>query len=162
MQCNKTASGTIAIETDAAGAVTRIALLTGNAPSAPETPVPPGAAEAFRQLAEYFAGKRRNFTLKLRPAGTPFQQKVWRELEKIPYGETRSYSEIAAAIGNPGASRAVGMACHRNPVAIVIPCHRVVGKNGTLTGYAGGIDVKKRLLTLENQNSRRNTESKRS
>lgn len=108
------------------------------------------AAEA--QLREYFAGARRTFDLPLAPHGTAFQQRVWAALRAIPYGETRTYGELAAAIGSPNASRAVGMANHRNPISIVIPCHRVIGANGTLTGYAGGLEVKRKLLALEGIN----------
>lgn len=105
--------------------------------------------EAEEQLTEYFAGVRREFDLPLAPKGTPFQQAVWAELLKIPYGETRTYGQLAAALGKPKASRAVGSACHCNPIGILIPCHRVVGANGSLTGYAGGLDVKEYLLELE-------------
>lgn len=108
------------------------------------------AAEA--QLREYFAGARRTFDLPLAPHGTAFQQRVWTALRAIPYGETRTYGELAAAIDSPNASRAVGMANHRNPIPIVIPCHRVIGANGTLTGYAGGLEIKRRLLALEGIN----------
>lgn len=108
------------------------------------------AAEA--QLREYFAGALRTFDLPLAPHGTAFQQRVWAALRAIPYGETRTYGELAAAIGSPNASRAVGMANHRNPISIVIPCHRVIGANGTLTGYAGGLEVKRKLLALEGIN----------
>ncbi len=105
--------------------------------------------EAEEQLSEYFAGIRREFDLPLAPKGTPFQQAVWAQLLQIPYGETRTYGQLAAALGNPSASRAVGSACHCNPIAILIPCHRVVGANGDLTGYAGGLNVKEYLLELE-------------
>lgn len=105
------------------------------------------AAEA--QLREYFAGMRRVFDLPIAPHGTAFQQRVWAALRTIPYGETRTYGELAAAIGNPSACRAVGMANHRNSLPIVIPCHRVIGANGTLTGYAGGVETKRKLLALE-------------
>ena len=108
------------------------------------------AAEA--QLREYFAGARRTFDLPLAPHGTAFQQRVWTALRTIPYGETRTYGELAAAIDSPNASRAVGMANHRNPIPIIIPCHRVIGANGTLTGYAGGLEIKRRLLALEGIN----------
>ena len=110
--------------------------------------------EAARQLAEYFEGRRRDFTLPLAPAGTPFQREVWAALREIPYGETRSYKDIACAVGRPLACRAVGMANTRNPLPIVIPCHRVVGASGALTGYAGGLEVKSKLLALEIQNSK--------
>jgi methylated-DNA-[protein]-cysteine S-methyltransferase len=102
-----------------------------------------------RQLAEYFAGQRTAFELPLAPAGTPFQRGVWDALVAIPYGETRSYGELAALVGKPGAARAVGSANHDNPIAVVIPCHRVIGAGGSLTGYAGGIDRKRYLLELE-------------
>ena len=105
--------------------------------------------EAGRQLEEYFAGIRAGFSLPLAPQGTDFQKAVWRQLEAIPYGETRTYGQIAAALGKPKASRAVGGANHNNPIAIVIPCHRVIGANGSLTGYAGGLDLKEKLLHLE-------------
>lgn len=106
-------------------------------------------SEAARQLEEYFAGARREFDLPLAPKGTPFQQSVWALLRQIPYGETRSYGQLAAALGNPKASRAVGGANHNNPIAIVVPCHRVIGADGSLTGYAGGLDIKAYLLRLE-------------
>ncbi len=104
---------------------------------------------AANQLQEYLAGKRTAFDLPLAPEGTPFQQRVWKALQNIPYGQTRSYADVAAAIGSPQATRAVGGANNRNPIAIVIPCHRVVGANGKLTGYAGGLQLKQRLLDLE-------------
>lgn len=101
------------------------------------------------QLSEYFAGKRTAFTVPLAPAGTDFQKQIWQELLKIPYGETRTYGQIAASAGNPKASRAVGMANHDNPIMILIPCHRVIGSDGKLTGYAGGVEKKEFLLELE-------------
>lgn len=109
----------------------------------------PVLLEAERQLAEYFAGRRTQFALKLDVSGTPFQRQVWNALLTIPFGETRSYRQIATQIGNPRAVRAVGAANGRNPLSIVAPCHRVVGSNGALTGFAGGLDVKARLLALE-------------
>lgn len=102
-----------------------------------------------KQLDEYFSGKIKTFDLPLNSKGSEFQKKVWKELQKIPYGETRSYKEIAAAIGNPKAARAVGNANNKNPIAIIIPCHRVIGSNRRLIGYAGGIDKKEILLKLE-------------
>ncbi|MFJ3821925.1 methylated-DNA--[protein]-cysteine S-methyltransferase [Streptomyces nodosus] len=105
--------------------------------------------EAIEQLGAYFEGELKDFTLELCLAGTPFQRKVWEQLRLIPYGETRSYGELADALGNPGASRAVGLANGRNPIGIIVPCHRVVGANGSLTGYGGGLDRKKRLLDFE-------------
>jgi methylated-DNA-[protein]-cysteine S-methyltransferase len=109
----------------------------------------PVLVEAERQLEEYFAGRRRTFDLKLDFAGTPFQRKVWDALLTIPFGETRSYAQIAEQIGRPRAARAVGAANGRNPVSIVAPCHRVIGSAGTLTGFAGGLETKARLLALE-------------
>lgn len=103
----------------------------------------------FRQLDEYFAGTRTEFTFPYRLHGTPFQEKVWEELRQIPYGETRSYKDIAEAIGHPKAYRAVGMANNANPIFIAIPCHRVIGANGSLVGYGGGLEMKKALLELE-------------
>jgi len=102
-----------------------------------------------RQLDAYFAGKLRAFDLPLAPQGTPFQQRVWQALLTIPYGMTRSYGQQAAAIGSPQAPRAVGLANGRNPISIIVPCHRVIGANGSLTGYGGGMDRKKLLLDLE-------------
>jgi methylated-DNA-[protein]-cysteine S-methyltransferase len=104
---------------------------------------------AAMQLDQWFSGTRTDFDLPLAPQGTPFMSAVWNALCEIPYGQTASYSDIAAALGNPQAVRAVGMANHRNPVAIVIPCHRVIGKDGSLTGYAGGLALKERLLAFE-------------
>lgn len=104
---------------------------------------------AFAQIGEYLAGNRTCFDFPYLLRGTPFQQKVWRALCDIPYGETRSYKQIAEAIGSPKACRAVGMANHRNPMMIVVPCHRVVGASGRLTGYAGGLEMKSALLALE-------------
>ncbi|HMH88122.1 MAG TPA: methylated-DNA--[protein]-cysteine S-methyltransferase [Steroidobacteraceae bacterium] len=106
---------------------------------------------AARQLKEYFAGKRREFDLPLRMAGTEFQQSVWRELTKIPFGETRSYGQLAKRLNNPNGSRAVGLANGRNPIAIIVPCHRVIGADGSLTGFGGGLDRKEWLLTHEGQ-----------
>lgn len=108
--------------------------------------------EAQRQLAEYMNGKRKVFDLPLSMEGTAFQKKVWEELRRIPYGETRTYGQIAVLVGNPKGSRAVGMANHHNPISIVVPCHRVIGANGKLTGYAGGLDRKEGLLKLEQEN----------
>ncbi|MEF2781671.1 MAG: methylated-DNA--[protein]-cysteine S-methyltransferase [Clostridium sp.] len=105
--------------------------------------------EVTNQLMEYFEGKRKVFNLPLSPIGTSFQQAVWEALCSIPYGETRSYGEIAKMIGNPKASRAVGMANNRNPISIIIPCHRVIGASGKLVGYGGGINKKIYLLDLE-------------
>lgn len=106
-------------------------------------------AEAARQLAAYFTGELREFDLPLRPSGTPFQLAVWEALRRIPYGATVTYGELARGIGRPTAARAVGGANHRNPLAIVVPCHRVIGADGTLTGYAGGLGIKTALLGIE-------------
>ena len=108
----------------------------------------------MRQLKAYFAGELENFDLPLSPQGTPFQQRVWGELQKIPYGDTISYGELARRIGNPKASRAVGLANGSNPISIVIPCHRVIGANGKLTGYGGGLPIKEKLLALEKRQLR--------
>lgn len=114
-------------------------------------PATPLLRQASSELREYFEGRRKTFTVPLAPKGTPFQQQVWAALQTIPYGETRAYGQIAAQIGNPRACRAVGMANNRNPIAIMIPCHRVVGKDGALVGYAGGLDIKTYLLNLEKE-----------
>ena len=115
--------------------------------------LPPVLRQAVEELREYFAGERREFTLPLAPAGTPFQQQVWADLREIPYGATCSYGRIAGRIGRPKACRAVGMANNRNPIAIVVPCHRVVGASGALVGYAAGLEVKEKLLALESMNN---------
>ena len=114
-----------------------------------EDPGDPVLVAAVRQLAEYFAGRRQAFTVPLDPSGTAFQRQVWSALLTIPFGETRSYGDIARQIGHPEAVRAVGAATGRNPLSIVVPCHRVVGASGALTGFAGGLDAKARLLALE-------------
>ena len=106
-------------------------------------------AETVRQLREYFAGKRTDFDLPLAPEGTTFQREVWRTLQEIPYGETISYGELAKRVGNPKASRAVGSANGKNPIPIVIPCHRVIAGDGTLGGFGGGLPTKEKLLALE-------------
>lgn len=105
--------------------------------------------EALKQITKYFSGARREFSLPLAPQGTAFQMKVWSILKTIPYGQTRSYRDIALQAGSPSATRAVGGANHRNPISIIIPCHRVIGANGSLTGYGGGLDKKEALLALE-------------
>lgn len=105
--------------------------------------------EAARQLEDYFSGKLQSFNLELDPEGTDFQKSVWKALCEIPYGKTRTYKEIAVSIGKPKAYRAVGLANNRNPIAIIVPCHRVIGADGELTGYASGLDVKEFLLKLE-------------
>lgn len=107
-------------------------------------------ADAYNQLMDYLNGERKEFTLPLKPSGTPFQQKVWEVLQSIPYGKTLSYKEVATKAGNPKACRAVGMANNRNPIPIIIPCHRVIGADGKLVGYGGGLPIKIKLLTIEN------------
>ena len=109
-------------------------------------------AETTRQLTEYCAGTRREFDVPLLPQGTEFQRKVWTELQNIPYGATLSYGALAQKVGSPNASRAVGLANGRNPISIIVPCHRVVGANGKLTGYGGGLPRKAALLALEEEN----------
>ena len=131
------------------GAVTHLYLNPAVAVLPAEERETPLLAEAMRQLAEYFAGERREFELPLAPEGTPFMRRVWAELVKVPYGATATYGEIAERIGNPGGSRAVGLANNRNPIAIIIPCHRIIGSSGKLVGYAGGVELKERLLALE-------------
>jgi methylated-DNA-[protein]-cysteine S-methyltransferase len=101
------------------------------------------------QLEAYFSGQLKSFDVKMAPKGTEFQKSVWKALKEIPYGETRTYGEVAKSIGNPKASRAVGLANNRNPIAIIVPCHRVIGADGKLTGYASGLDIKEFLLKLE-------------
>ncbi|MCD8180046.1 MAG: methylated-DNA--[protein]-cysteine S-methyltransferase [Firmicutes bacterium] len=140
----KTQIGTIAIGCDERG-------ITDVTPSRVDgieekTPLIERAAS---EIDEYLKGERREFDLPLSVSGTEFQKAVWRELQKIPYGETRSYGDIAKSMGNPKARRAVGTANNRNKIMIIIPCHRVIGANGHLTGYAGGLDMKKRLLDIE-------------
>ena len=123
------------------------------APTEIAEPAPRDEVDAFvqaaKQLRAYFAGERQTFDLPLAPHGTEFQQSVWSELQRIPYGETTTYSKIAERIGRPAAVRAVGAANGANPIPIVIPCHRVIGASGSLTGFGGGLDVKRRLLAME-------------
>ena len=109
----------------------------------------PTLCEAERQLAEYFAGKRTRFDLPLDPRGTQFQKKIWQALREIPFGQTRSYLDLAKAAGSPRAARAVGAANGKNPLSIVVPCHRVIGADGKLTGFAAGLEIKAKLLALE-------------
>ena len=109
----------------------------------------PVLEQTARELEEYFAGRRREFTVPLEPEGTDFQRKVWAALEEIPYGTTASYKDIAVRVGKPGAAIAVGQANSRNPIPIIIPCHRVIGANGKMVGYTGGMHIKEALLTVE-------------
>jgi methylated-DNA-[protein]-cysteine S-methyltransferase len=143
--------GELLASADSAGKVTGLHFFDGRTPSREAGWVHDEDAltPLRRQLEEYFAGERREFELELSPAGSPFQLEVWSALCAIPYGETASYGEIAAAVGQPGAARAVGGANNRNPIAIVIPCHRVIGASGSLTGYGGGLPRKQQLLALE-------------
>lgn len=107
--------------------------------------------KAYLEISEYLSGKRKEFTILFKAEGTEFQKKVWEELQKIPYGETRSYGEVAKRIGNPKAGRAVGNANNKNPISIIVPWHRVIGANGSLVGFGGGLDIKKMLLDIEKQ-----------
>lgn len=116
-------------------------------------------ADTIKQLEQYFAGDRDTFELPLEPSGTEFQRAVWNALEQIPYGETRSYGEIAAQVGRPKAARAVGMANNRNPIAVIVPCHRVIGSGGALVGYAGGLERKIWLLDHEREARSANSSS---
>lgn len=140
--------GKIEIKGDVSGILT-VMFLDNDEMVVSET-IPSELKEAVTQLQEYFNGERREFTLKLSPKGTDFQQKVWKELEKIPYGKTVSYQQIANNLGNPKVIRAAASANGKNPISIIIPCHRVIGSDGSLTGYAGGLHRKKWLLDLEN------------
>jgi len=114
---------------------------------------PARVAAARAEVTEYFAGQRQEFTLQLAPSGTPFQHKVWAALVRIPFGETRSYGQLATELGNPGASRAIGRANATNPIALIVPCHRIIGSDGSLTGFAFGGDIKRQLLTHEGSSS---------
>lgn len=143
-----TYAGKIGIAEEA-GAITDIVFKTIDCP-VEETEL---IRETKRQLDEYFAGKRKDFDVPTRLNGTEFQKRVWLALRDIPYGKTASYRDIAAAVGCPKGYRAVGMANNRNPISIIYPCHRVVGSDGSLTGYGGGLDVKAKLLELERRNS---------
>ena len=133
--------------TEADGFITRIELT--DAADAVHTSPTPLLHESAQQILAFLDGKRQQLDFPIRMVGTPFQQRVWHALQQIPYGTTRTYGEIAAAIGNPRASRAVGMACNKNPLPFIVPCHRVVGANGKLTGFAYGTDAKQWLLELE-------------
>lgn len=127
----------------------RVAWLKCTASCGAENSPTPLSDAVYEQLCAYLDGKRRTLDFPCRPAGTPFQQTVWQALREIPFGEVRTYGQIARHIGRPGASRAVGTACGKNPIWLAIPCHRCVGADGSLTGYAGGLAMKKALLSLE-------------
>lgn len=129
-------------------AVTCLKSVPPDDPKGQKTPL---TDRVYGEIMEYLDGKRRHFDFPIELHGTEFQKRVWAQLQKIPYGETRTYKEVAEAIGNPKASRAVGMANNKNPIFIVVPCHRVVGSDGKLTGYAGGLDMKAALLELESR-----------
>ncbi len=147
--------GDLLVATDDGRAITRLWLPPAAPPAGwrrdDDAPV---LAEARRQLTAYFAGELTDFDLPLAPRGTAFQRKVWDALRQIPYGGTRTYGQIATQIGAPGAARAVGAANHDNPIAIVVPCHRVIGAAGALVGYAGGLSQKRELLELEAADAR--------
>lgn len=147
-----TAVGPMTLVTDSSGAVTELWTsdrLSFFQPKPNYVRDPEAVKAARKQIEEYADGRRKSFDLTLNPAGTPFQHAVWNELLKIPYGETRSYGQLAAALGNPGASRAVGRANGTNPISVIVPCHRVIGSSGALTGYGGGLPMKQALLELE-------------
>jgi len=144
--------GLLLVACDDSGAVTHLYTKGAEATVAgwPDAVRDPERCAAVReQIEEYFGGKRRSFDLPLNPRGTPFQKSVWAALVEIPFGETRSYGQLAVQLGNPGASRAVGRANATNPISIIVPCHRVIGSAGALTGYAGGLSIKEKLLALE-------------
>lgn len=145
--CYDTPLGSIVL-TENGDAITRL-IFSETLPDGVSCEETPLLKKAIQELREYFAGKRQNFDLPLEPKGTDFQQKVWKALQNIPYGTVCSYQDIAIAIGNDQACRAVGGANNRNPIAIIIPCHRVIGANGDLVGYGGGLELKKQLLALE-------------
>ncbi|MDT8902864.1 methylated-DNA--[protein]-cysteine S-methyltransferase [Anaeroselena agilis] len=142
--------GPLAVTADPAGI---IAVRFAPAAGPPDPAAPPCLLQALDELAAYFAGRLTSFTVPLRPSGTPFQRAVWAELTAIPYGAAISYRDLAAAVGNPAAVRAVGAANGRNPLPILIPCHRVIGADGSLTGYGGGLEKKRWLLDHERNNS---------
>ena len=129
--------------------ITRIFFQVDNIPDDLEIRETPLTRETSRQLDAYFSGKLQEFSVPINPTGTDFMRNVWAVLRRIPYGETASYKEVAAQVGNPNASRAVGLANNRNPIPIIIPCHRVIGSNGQLVGFRSGLDAKQRLLDLE-------------
>jgi len=134
------------------GAICFVSFGAGKIPENFEKSETPLIKKAAKQFDEYFKKDRQIFDLPLILHGTDFQKKVWKALQKIPYGQTRSYAQLAVMIGNPKACRAVGMANNRNPIAIIVPCHRVIGHDGSLTGFGGGLELKQNLLDLENAN----------
>jgi methylated-DNA-[protein]-cysteine S-methyltransferase len=150
-QCLETPIGWLKIE----GNETAVTKIWFEEPEPPSSDCPPNSAieKAYAQLSEYFEGKRTSFDFAVQLNGTPFQQKVWEALRHIPYGQTRSYGDIAKSFQQPNLSRAIGMANGKNPICIVIPCHRVIGENGKLTGYAGGLWRKQWLLEHESKST---------
>ncbi len=147
----ETSIGRIGIE-DTDDSIVSVYFETDDVPKDVELGETPLIREAFDQLESYLAGSLTEFSLPLRPEGTPFMKDVWRKLCEVPYGLTASYQDIAIAVGNPRAVRAVGQANNRNPIPIFIPCHRIIGKSGKLVGYGGGLALKKKLLELEKRN----------
>lgn len=137
--------------TEKDGKITNVYITNKELPRDMQLTETPLLKEAARQLESYFAGELKEFSLPLEPSGTDFMKQVWSALCEIPFGKTATYGEIAERIGRPKAARAVGLANNRNPIPIFIPCHRVIGADGSLTGYAGGLDMKKKLLDLEKQ-----------
>ena len=135
------------------GSITNLYFETDSVPQDVETGETEGITEAFRQLAAYLAGDLKTFTVPLAPGGTDFMRRVWAALCDVPYGATASYKDIAVAVGNPKATRAVGMANNRNPLPLIVPCHRIIGSDGKLVGYRGGLALKRTLLELEKQRS---------
>jgi methylated-DNA-[protein]-cysteine S-methyltransferase len=144
--------GTIEVVVNEDGAVVSVSFVDETMPGAGETGH--ACSRAVRQLEEYFQNERRRFELELEPEGTEFEYGVWSAVQRIPFGATDTYGEIARRLGEPGAARAVGHANARNPIAIIVPCHRVIGSDGDLTGYAGGLDRKKWLLDMESGQAR--------
>ena len=144
--CYDTRIGKIKISENGNGKITFVGVSDGKCSNKSETPA---IQKTAAQLNEYLNGSRKTFDVPIEPAGTEFQMRVWTELNKVPYGSTVTYGELAAKIGKPKAARAVGMAMNRNPIMIIQPCHRVIGSDGSLTGFAFGVDMKKDLLKLE-------------
>jgi methylated-DNA-[protein]-cysteine S-methyltransferase len=144
--------GAIEVRVNDRGAVTVVSFVGDSDPGVGETGN--AVARAVQQLEEYFRSERRRFELELKPEGTDFEHRVWSEVRRIPFGATDTYGEIARRLGEPDAARAVGVANARNPIAIIVPCHRVIGSDGDLTGYAGGLDRKKWLLDMESGQTR--------
>ena len=136
--------------TEEGGSIIRIELTNAAGTSSAPTPL---LREAEHQITAFLRSERRQLDFPIRMVGTPFQLHVWQALQQIPYGSTRSYGELSALLGKPGASRAVGMACNKNPLLLIVPCHRVIGANGKLTGFACGLEVKRYLLLLEKGSS---------